>query len=590
MNFMTQRNCSPHTSSRVLRGISNTRNRATSHEIPRSARGDVQAVTIQQPLNILLAQINPTVGAIEYNTEKVLNIIQEHQASHDLILFPELALCGYPPEDLLFRPTFRDNIARALEKVTAATQTCCVVIGHPHWENNQCYNAASILHQQQCLGRYYKQQLPNYGVFDEKRYFTPGPRIACTFRLKSYVLGLCICEDLWQGQTIDDLLNTDANVLCILNASPFDVTKLSQREALLSPCAQKNKIVVYVNMVGAQDELVFDGQSMVIDGQNQLQALGPAFQEWVSSCCVMGHHVMGTRVPRSDKIALIYHALICGLRDYVIKNNFPGVLLGLSGGIDSALTLAIAVDALGADRVRAVIMPSQYSADISLIDAMTQINTQNVIYHTLPIEPCVQTVLSTLQTAVPISSLGLPAENAQARIRAVLLMALSNQTGYMLISTSNKSEVAVGYTTLYGDMCGGYAVIKDVLKTQVYELAHWRNQQSPVIPERVLTRAPSAELAPNQTDQDSLPDYATLDAIIQGYMEQRLSFEALIAAGHSRDVVSQVLHLIKHNEYKRHQAPPGTKISPCAFGRDWRYPISQQFSETHGNDSVSSRS
>jgi NAD+ synthase (glutamine-hydrolysing) len=317
----------------------------------------------------------------------------------------------------------------------------------------------------------------------------------------------------------------------------------------------------------------------VFDGHGNLCGRAPAFEEANPSITVEGTSVSSDLTPEPESVALIYQALVMGLRDYVTKNKCPGVLLGLSGGVDSALTLAIAVDALGADRVTAVLMPSQYSADISRIDALAQAHNLAVNTHLLPIDPSFKTLLSTLEPVIGNQSLGITAENLQARIRGVLLMALSNQTGYMLLSTSNKSEMAVGYSTIYGDMCGGYAVIKDVLKTRVYDLARYRNRQQAVIPERVLTRAPSAELAPNQTDQDSLPDYATLDAIIQGYVEQTLSYEQLLEAGYSEDTVALTLRLIKRNEYKRHQAPPGTKISPCAFGRDWRYPLTQQFHE-----------
>ncbi|PJD90656.1 MAG: NAD+ synthase [Legionella sp.] len=529
-----------------------------------------------QSLTILMAQINPIVGAIESNTDKIIQIITTHQKTHDLIIFPELALCGYPPEDLLLRRDMLDRIDQALKRITAATQNCTIVLGHPQIVNDLCYNTASILYQSKITAQYHKQQLPNYGVFDEKRYFTPGQQKPCILTLNNYRIGICICEDVWQGDTVPNLVQTPIDLMLVLNASPFEHNKLQQREKVIRQKAS-GIIVVYVNMVGGQDELVFDGQSMVIDQEGNVVARASAFTEALETVHLTEHLIQGKLTPLLTPTALIYQALVCGLRDYVKKNNIPGVLLGLSGGIDSALTLAIAVDAIGADNVMAVLLPSRYSADMSAQDAQTQSATMKVLTKYLPIDPAFQTILTTLEPCMPQSALGITAENIQARIRGILLMALSNQTGWMVVSTSNKSETAVGYTTLYGDMCGGFAVLKDVLKTKVYELAYYRNQHAEVIPERVLTRAPSAELAPNQTDQDSLPAYEVLDAIIVGYMEHGLSCEQLVALGHPIEAVQQTLRLIKRNEYKRQQAPPGPKISSRAFGRDWRYPITQQF-------------
>ncbi len=529
-----------------------------------------------QALTILMAQINPIVGAIESNTDKIIQIITTHQKTHDLIIFPELALCGYPPEDLLLRRDMLERIDHALTTITAATQNCTIVLGHPQIVNGLCYNTASIMYQSKLSAQYHKQQLPNHGVFDEKRYFTPGHAQSCIITLKEYRIGICICEDVWQGDVVPHLVQQQSDLVVILNASPFEETKLQQREDIIRQKAP-GVMVVYVNMVGGQDELVFDGQSMVIDQTGQVVARAPAFAEALETVLVTQHKAEGTLTPLLNHTALIYRALVCGLRDYVQKNNIPGVILGLSGGIDSALTLAIAVDALGAERVMAVLLPSRYSAEMSAEDAKAQILAMGVATKQLSIEPAFQAILNTIEPCMPQSQLGITAENLQARIRGILLMAMSNQSGWMVVSTSNKSETAVGYTTLYGDMCGGFAVLKDVLKTKVYELAYYRNQQSAVIPERVLTRAPSAELAPNQTDQDSLPAYEILDAIIVGHMEQGLSFQQLVASGHPIDAVKQTLRLIKRNEYKRHQAPPGPKITSRAFGRDWRYPITQQF-------------
>ncbi len=529
-----------------------------------------------QALNILMAQMNPHVGAVETNTKKIIQIIQEHQTTHDIIIFPELAICGYPPEDLLLRPEFLTRIDDALQTICLASQDCHVVIGHPQMTDNLCFNAASVFYRSTTVVQYFKQQLPNYGVFDEQRYFTPGPAQTCVFTYQNQRIGLCICEDLWHGNTVNLLKQASIDILVTINASPFDYTKPQLREALLFQQAQPGLTIIYVNMVGAQDELVFDGQSLVMDGQGQIAARAPAFTEAWQSVGIQNQKITSLITPVLSKTAVIYQALILGLRDYVTKNKIPGVLLGLSGGVDSALTLTIAVDALGPERVQAILLPSRYSAQMSTEDAEAQATTLQVTSKTLSIEPGFQTILASLAQVLPAGDLGITAENIQARLRAVLLMALSNQSGWMLISTSNKSETAVGYTTLYGDMCGGFAVLKDVLKTMVYELAYYRNTLSPVIPLRVLTRAPSAELAPNQTDQDRLPEYGVLDAIITGYMEQGLSQAQLLSMGYAEKAVIQTINMIRSNEYKRKQAPLGTKISPRAFGKDWRYPITKE--------------
>lgn len=526
-----------------------------------------------QVLNILMAQTNPQLGAIENNTDKIIQIIQTHQHQHDLIVFPELALCGYPPEDLLLRSEFLTRIEKSVKKICAATQHCHVIVGHPQRFQGHCFNAATVFYRSEILSQYFKQQLPNYGVFDEQRYFTAGPAQPCVFTIKQRRIGLCICEDLWTGNAVDLLKQAMVELIISVNASPFDYHKPTLREQTLLQHTQHTMSILYVNLVGGQDELVFDGQSLVMDQHGQIVGRAPAFAEALHSVHIQGQQISSIITPQQNAIPLLYQALLTGLRDYVEKNNIPGVILGLSGGVDSALTLAIAVDALGPHRVQAVLLPSRYSAAMSSEDALSQAQAMQVKTHTLSIEPGFQSMLTSLEPVFPQQNLGITAENIQARIRAVLLMAISNHSGHMLISTSNKSETAVGYTTLYGDMCGGFAVLKDVLKTQVYELAYYRNTLSPVIPERVLTRAPSAELAPNQTDQDRLPAYEILDAIITGYMEQGLSKAQLLAMGYPEAAVHQTIRLIHANEYKRQQAPPGTKISSRAFGKDWRYPI-----------------
>lgn len=534
---------------------------------------------MSQDISLLMAQINPTVGAISANLKKILDIIQTHQSEYDVIVFPELAITGYPPEDLLFRNEFYEQTEKALGAIRDATQQCYIVIGHPYRDSENRYNSASVFTQGQCIALYHKQCLPNYGVFDEQRYFSEGPSHACTFVVKNKTLGLCICEDIWHSAPVKRLVEAGTEILLCINASPFDLNKYKQRETLLAEHAEQGLIIVYVNQVGGQDELVFDGQSLVINQYKDIQVRAPAFIESLEPVLIQDQHIKGHIAPLLKTNAMIYQALCCGLRDYVDKNGFPGVLLGLSGGVDSALTLAIAVDALGASRVHAVMMPSRYTAEMSNEDAQFELDALHVKSTTMSIEPMFTTMLATLSPAFSGKPVDTTEENMQARIRGMLLMALSNKLGYMVVTTSNKSETAVGYSTLYGDMAGGFSVLKDVLKTTVYELVHYRNSLSNIIPLRVLTRPPSAELAPNQTDQDNLPDYATLDAIITAYMEHNTSANDLIKQGYAAADVKRVISLITRNEYKRRQAAPGIKITSRLFGRDWRYPITSGFRE-----------
>lgn len=528
-------------------------------------------------IDILMAQINPTVGAISANTEKIISIIKTHQKCHDIIVFPELSITGYPPEDLLFRNDLYLQIEKALTDIARSTVDCHVIVGHPSLEKEQCFNTASIFYRGARIALYHKQHLPNYGVFDELRYFTQGAPQPCILSIKDYRLGVCICEDIWHPGPVDQFVESKADGFVCLNASPFDYVKQTFREDLLRQHSQRGLSIVYVNQVGGQDELVFDGQSMAFDPQGNLCARAPAFVEHLQTVILQGKKITSKIVPLLNQDQLIYEALVCGTRDYVEKNGFPGVLIGLSGGIDSALTLTIAVDALGASRVHAVMMPSRYTADMSLEDAKKQLKTLGVEHTLLSIEPAFESFLDTLAPSFAGLKPDTTEENIQARIRGILLMALSNKTGKMVLTTSNKSETAVGYATLYGDMAGGFAVLKDVLKTQVYALARYRNRLSPVIPERVITRAPSAELAENQTDQDSLPEYEILDAIIKAYMENNSAAEEIIREGYAATDVNKVIRLIKRNEYKRRQAAPGVKISQRAFGRDWRCPITSGF-------------
>jgi NAD+ synthase (glutamine-hydrolysing) len=524
-----------------------------------------------------MAQINPTVGAIKANQEQIIEIIKGKQAAHDLIVFPELTLTGYPPEDLLYRKELHQQVLKSLKAIQKATKNCFVIVGHPVLTAQGCYNSLSIFYQGQKIQEYHKQNLPNYEIFDELRYFIPGPKNPCLIQINDHKIGVCICEDLWQPGPAEALIQQGATAIISMNASPFDYEKNNRREELIRNYALQGVHIVYVNQICGQDELLFDGQSIAMDKTGKICARSPAFVEDLTSIELNNDTIIGPIAPLLERDELIYKALVLGTRDYLHKNKFPGALVGLSGGIDSALTLAIAVDAVGADNVHAVMMPSQYTASMSNEDALEQVKRLNVSYSILPIEPSFVAIKKTLEPVFKDLPEDLTEENIQARIRGMLLMALSNKTGKMVLTTSNKSEAAVGYATLYGDMVGGLAVLKDVLKTQVYALARYRNSLAEIIPERVITRPPTAELRTNQTDQDSLPDYSILDAIILYYVEQRLSADEIIKKGFDAETVHKVIKLIKRSEYKRKQAAPGIKISPLAFGKDWRYPITNHF-------------
>ena len=524
-----------------------------------------------------MAQINLVVGAISENEDKIIQIIKNEQEAHDIIVFPELTITGYPPEDLLYRKELHQRVAKSLDKIQEASQNCYVIVGHPTLKPEGLYNSLSIFHQGQKIQEYHKQNLPNYEIFDEVRYFIAGPKETCILNVNNHKIGICICEDLWQPGPAEDLIASGVETIISMNASPFDYRKYERREELIRKYALKGVHIVYVNQICGQDELLFDGQSLAMDKTGTLCVRSPAFEEALTTVELNQDKIIGAICPLLNNDELLYKALVLGTRDYVQKNNFPGVLVGLSGGIDSALTLAIAVDALGADKVYALMMPSRYTAAMSNEDALEQLNTLNVSHSTLPIEPIFNTINTTLEPLFKGLQADTTEENIQARIRGMLLMALSNKTGKMVLTTSNKSETAVGYATLYGDMAGGFGVLKDVLKTQVYALAKYRNSLSPIIPERVINRAPSAELKLNQTDQDSLPDYSILDAIIVGYVENNLTAAELVKDGFDQAVVDKVIKLIQRNEYKRQQAAPGIKVSPIAFGKDWRYPITNHF-------------
>jgi NAD+ synthase (glutamine-hydrolysing) len=486
-------------------------------------------------------------------------------------------LTGYPPEDLLLRPAFIADTQTVLDHLCqrlAVFEGLVVVVGHPSQDPVGLHNTASVLQDGKVIARYYKQVLPNHEVFDEKRYFVSG-NTSCVFSHHGLKLGLLLCEDIWHAEPAANARANGAELLLVMNASPYHLEKDNTRLAILKERTQDTGLaVVYLNMVGGQDELVFDGGSCALNSKGELVMAMPQFKEALTVLSIQdGQPLHGEITPPLALEAQVYSALVMGTRDYVRKNRFPGVIIGLSGGVDSALVLAIAVDALGADHVRAVMMPSPYTAEISWIDACELAKNLGVQYDEIPISQPVDAIEGVLQEQFANRKPDATEENIQARVRGTLLMALSNKTGRLVLTTGNKSEMAVGYCTLYGDMAGGFAVIKDIAKTLVYKLCHYRNQIQSVIPERILTRAPSAELRPNQTDQDSLPPYEVLDAILMRYMEQNQSSAEIIAAGFQSAAVIKVTHLIQLNEYKRRQAPPGVRITARAFGRDWRYPI-----------------
>ncbi len=533
-------------------------------------------------LKIALAQINCTVGDLAGNAERILRAAQDaHAAGADLLLTPELALAGYPPEDLLLRPDFYRACEHELSAL-AGRLPLPVIIGHPEAHEGARYNAASLLRDGKIEATYRKHRLPTYEVFDEARYFRAGTAPG-VFEIAGVRCGINICADVWEPAPAAVARDAGAELLLVLNASPYHQRKQSTRHATLRQRVAENGIpALYCNMVGGQDELVFDGASVALDASGRLTHQLPAFDETVVLVEYHdGHLLPGVQAAEPLLEALVYDALVLGVRDYLGKNGFPGAIIGLSGGIDSALTLAIAVDALGADKVRAVMMPSPWTAQMSLDDSREMIRRLGVQYDEIPIADTMQQfavlLAPTFAQLGPKPDWDTTDENLQARIRGLLLMAISNRTGRLVLTTGNKSEMAVGYATLYGDMAGGFAVIKDVFKTFVYRLAHYRNTRSDVIPANIIERPPSAELKPGQTDQDSLPPYAVLDAIIAAYMERDESPKEIIASGLAEADVKRVVNLLKRNEYKRRQSPPGIRISKRAFGKDWRYPITSRY-------------
>jgi len=534
-------------------------------------------------LKIALAQTNPTLGDLAGNAEQIIALAQQAtQAGAALLITPELSLCGYPPEDLALRSDFYDENARVLADLASRLPPdLAVVVGYPLREGERFYNAAALLRSGGIAAIYRKQILPNHSVFDEVRTFVAGDE-ARVFDCAGLRFGINICADIWEAGTATQASEAGAQILLVLNASPFHAGKQAERLAVARErIAECGLPLVYVNMTGGQDELVFDGASFVLDAQGALCAQCPAFAAGLHLIEFDALQPSGVITPLPEDDALIYQALVMGVRDYVSKNGFPGVLVGSSGGIDSALTLTIAVDAIGADRVQAVMMPSQFTADMSLEDAQQLALNLGIRYDIQPIKLMFDIFMSELSDEFNNLPFDQTEENIQARVRGVILMALSNKFGQLVLTTGNKSEMASGYATLYGDMAGGFAVLKDVAKTRVWRLARYRNQLGdptmPLIPERIITRPPTAELRANQCDQDSLPPYEILDAIMQAYVEHDKAPRDIIAAGFQAADVHKVIGLIDRSEYKRRQSPPGIRITPRGFGRDRRYPITHKY-------------
>ena len=540
---------------------------------------------MSETLNVVLAQINLCVGDISGNTQKISENCEraESELAADVVVFPELAITGYPPEDLLLRPYLYEQVKNALSKIARATSRLYVILGYPEMDGEKIYNSCAVLYGGKINSLYRKRELPNYSVFDEKRYFKSGDK-PCVTNITGFKLGLSICEDIWNPITAQDLAREGADVICNINASPFHSDKINDRKAALKTAAiSSNLPIMYLNTIGGQDELVFDGGSFVIDNTGTIVGQEESHVEtlFLVELKKEQNEILFTAkindLPSSEES--IYKSLVLGLEDYVNKNGFAGCIIGLSGGIDSALSLAIAVDALGSERVRAISMPSKFTAEMSINDAEEEATLLDCDFSVISIEDIVKSFETTLTLAEPNKTQGITGENIQARSRGVLLMAESNSSGFMVITTSNKSEAAVGYSTLYGDMVGGFAPLKDLNKTLVYSLAKWRNSRSYVIPTNVIERAPSAELAPNQKDSDSLPPYEILDEILELYIEKDLTPTEISQRGFEKQIVERIARLVDKSEYKRRQSAPGVRITKRAFGRDRRFPITSKYSE-----------
>ncbi|HEU4531636.1 MAG TPA: NAD+ synthase [Steroidobacteraceae bacterium] len=546
----------------------------------------------ESPLRIALAQLDLFVGDVDGNAGQIVEAAHRARAQHaaDLVVFPELALSGYPPEDLLFHSGMRRRIAAALERLRSEVRDVAILVGYPEYAGREIFNSAALIRDGVLLANHRKQILPNYKVFDEKRYFSAGgaPTIV---ELGGSRVGLLICEDIWEPEPARAAAAGGAQLLVVVNASPYEIHKQQQRETVVRERVREVELpIAYANLVGGQDELVFDGHSFVMSARGEIVQRAAPFAPEIAVAQFQREGerlapVAGSVAPLQSDEESVYGALVLGVRDYVRKHRFPGVVMGLSGGVDSALTLAIAVDALGADRVHAVMMPSRFTSQISIDDAAEQAERLGVTFSAISIEGMFEATLGALAGEFAGRKPDTTEENIQSRCRGVLLMAISNKTGRMLLTTGNKSEMAVGYATLYGDMAGGFAPIKDCSKLLVYRLARYRNAVSgfglggagPVIPQRVLTREPTAELRADQKDTDSLPPYEVLDPILEAFIEEDLSVDQIEARGFDRAIVIRVLEMVRRNEYKRRQAPPGVRVSRRAFGRDWRYPITNGY-------------
>lgn len=538
-----------------------------------------------QQLCIVIAQLDFLVGDVAGNARMVIDAAcrarDDYQA--DAILFPELTLTGYPPEDLLLRPGLNRAVVQALSTIQSQVSGIDVILGFSEQTNEGLFNAAALLRDGERVATYHKCQLPNYGVFDEKRYFVAGDG-PCVVEIAGVPVGLTICEDIWFSLPVTTAKQAGAQLILNLNASPFHRAKRREREAELQKRVRETGLpIVYANLVGGQDELVFDGGSMVMSASGEITQHAPFFEEGlypvmfsVDAPGVVTPQA-GESAPVYDELESVYQALVLGVRDYVRKNRFPGAIIGLSGGIDSALTLAITVDAIGAENVEVVLMPSRYTLDMSVDDALEQAKVQGVAHRVISIEPAFNAFLSSLEEPFAGTAADATEENIQARCRGILLMALSNKGHKVVITTGNKSEMSVGYATLYGDMAGGFSALKDVPKTLVFALSNYRNRVSAVIPQRVIDRPPSAELAENQQDTDSLPPYEVLDVILEMYIEQDRCADDIVAAGYDAETVYRVIRMVNRNEYKRRQAAPGVRITQRAFGRDRRYPITSGY-------------
>ncbi len=538
-------------------------------------------------IKLALAQLDFTVGDIVGNAEMIIHAIKDAKKQHtDLIVFPELALTGYPLEDLLHRSFLYKQAENALKLILPETKGIDVLLGYPEYHEGGCFNAAAWMRDGKFITKYHKQKLPNYSVFDEARYFKAGSELSIV-EMKGVRFTILICEDIWHKEVAMAAKDAGADCLLSLNASPFSMHKSDLRLKVLRKRTKETGLpIVFVNLVGGQDELVFDGYSLVLNADGTTAAAAAGFKEELLFVEMdeSKQFVPQTLPKETTKLSEIYNALTLGIKDYVTKNHFPGVIIGLSGGIDSALTLALAVDALGADKVTAVYMPSEYSSDLSTEEAKNQAQMLNVQFHILPIQSIYKDFMTQLQTIFVNNKKDTTEENLQARIRGTILMALSNKTGNMVLSTGNKSEMAVGYSTLYGDMVGGFNALKDIFKLIVYDLANYRNKISPVIPERVIDRPPSAELAPDQCDQDTLPPYEILDEILELFIEQDKDVSEIIQLGHDEETTKKAVQMVLRNEYKRRQSPPGVRITEKAFGRDRRYPITSGYKPWMEND------